>query len=130
MSVREGERQESNLKYIQDAEKLCAYTLQMCNNPHHFPEPVLANQMKEEAIQMLCNLRYNLSAYTLNKKDTRTLFKYQLAAMAHLDALQSLLGQAYDSKFYHIDSDSVEYWIGLIINTEESIKKLGLIPIC
>lgn len=130
MSVREGERQESNLKYIQDAEKLCAYTLQICNNPNHFPEPVLANQMKEEAIQMLCNLRYNLSAYTLNKKDTKTLFKYQLAAMAHLDALQSLLGQAYDSNFYHIDSKSVEYWIGLIINTEESIKKLGLIPIC
>lgn len=130
MSVREGDRQESNLKYIQDAEKLCAHTLLMCNNLKHFPEPVLANQMKNEAIQALCNLRYNLSAYTLNKKDTRTLFKYQLAAMAHLDALQSLLGQAYDNKFYHINSESVEYWIGLIVNTEESIKKLGLIPIC
>ena len=130
MSVREGDRQESNLKYIQDAEKLCAHTLQMCNNPNHFPEPALANQMKEEAIQTLCNLRYNLSAYTLNKKDTKTLFKCQLAAMAHLDALQSLLKQAYDSKFYHINSDSVEYWIGLIVATEESIKQLGLIPIC
>ncbi len=130
MSVREGDRQESNLKYIQDAEKLCAYTLQMCNNPKHFPEPALANRMKDEAIQMLCNLRYNLSAYTLNKKDTKTLFQYQLTAMAHLDTLQSLLGQAYDNKFYHIDSDSVEYWIGLIVDTEESIKKLGLIPIC
>ena len=67
---------------------------------------------------------------TLNKKDTKTLFKYQLAAMAHLDALQSLLGQAYDSEFYHINSKSVEYWIGLIVAAEESIKKLGLIPIC
>lgn len=130
MSVREGDRQESNLKYIQDAEELCAHTLQMCNNPKHFPEPALANQMKEEAIQVLCNLRYNLSAYTLNKKDTKTLFKCQFAAMAHLDALQSLLGQAYDSKFYHIDSNSVEYWTSLIVDTEESIKKLGLIPIC
>ena len=130
MSVREGDRQESNLKYIQDAEKLCAHTLQMCNNPKHFPEPALANQMKEEVILMLCNLRYNLSAYTLNKKDTKTLFKYQLAAMGHLDALQSLLGQAYDNEFYHIDSDSVEYRIGLIVDTEESIKKLGLILIC
>ena len=130
MSVREGDRQDSNLKYIQDAENLCAHTLQMCNNPNHFPEPVLANQMKEEAIQTLCNLRYNLSAYTLNKKDTKTLFECQLAAMAHLDALQSLLNQAYDSKFYHIDSKSVEYWIGLIVATEESIKQLGLIPIC
>ena len=102
----------------------------MCNNPKHFPEPALANQMKEEVILMLCNLRYNLSAYTLNKKDTKTLFKYQLAAMGHLDALQSLLGQAYDNEFYHIDSDSVEYRIGLIVDTEESIKKLGLILIC
>lgn len=130
MSVREGDRKDSNLKYIQDAEKLCIHTLQMCNNPKHFPEPVLANQMKEEAIQTLCNLRYNLSAYTLNKKDIKTLFKYQLAAMAHLDALQSLLGQAYDNKFYHISSESVEYWISLIVDTEESVKRLGLIPIC
>lgn len=87
MSVREGDRQESNLKYVQDAEKLCAHTLQMCNNPNHFPETTLANQMKEEAIQVLCNVRYNLSAYTLNKKDTKTLFKYWLASAGEVQMM-------------------------------------------
>ena len=43
MSVREGERQKSNLKYLQDAQKLCAYTINFCNNPKHFPEQTLAN---------------------------------------------------------------------------------------
>lgn len=41
MSVREGERKESNLKYVQDAQKLCMHTLQMCNNSNRFPEPIL-----------------------------------------------------------------------------------------
>lgn len=75
MSVREGDRQESNLKYIQDAEKLCAHTLQICNNPKHFPEPALANQMKEEAIQVLCGaskVRESLVSFLANAQHGNT----------------------------------------------------------
>ena len=130
MSVRQGDRNKSNLKYIQNAEELCKHTLQMCNNLNHFPEPILANHIKDEAIATLCNVRYNLSAYTLNKTNTKKLLNYQLAALEHLDALQSLIDQAYNSSNYNLDANSVEYWIGLIIATEDAIKELGLVPIC
>ena len=130
MSVRQNERKESNLKYVQDAQLLCQHTLRLCNNPNHFPEQSLANQIKYEALQILSNVRYNLSTYTLNKDNTKALLSYQLAALAHIDALYALLELAYNDKNYKLDANTMEYWIGLIVNLENSIKKLGLIPIC
>lgn len=130
MSVRTGERQESNLKYVQDAQKLCEYTLEICNNPNHFPEQTLANQIKYEALQILCNIRQNLSAYTYNKKDTKSLLNHQLAALGHIDALYALLELAYNNKTYQINANSMEHWTGLIVSLEDSIHKLGLVPIC
>lgn len=129
MSVRKGERKTSNLKYIQDAQILCIHTFQMCSNPNHFPEPVLANAIKQETLEILKNVRYNLATYTYNKNDTGTLMRYQTEALAHIDALYALLELAYNDKTYTITPKSMEYWIGLIVNLEDSIKQLGLIPI-
>lgn len=130
MSVRKGERKLSNLKYIQDAQILCAYTLNICNNEEHFPEPVLAYEIKHEALEILKNIRYSFSTYTYNKDNKELLMHYQTDALAHIDALYALLELAYNDSNYKIKPNSMEYWIGLIINVEDSLKNLGIIPIC
>lgn len=130
MSVRQGERKVSNLKYIQDAQILCAHTIKMCNNPKHFPEPILANTIKQEVLEILKNVRYNLATYTYNKKDTEALMRYQTEALAHIDALYALLELAYNDNTYSIEPKSMKHWIGLIVNLEVSIKQLGLVSIC
>lgn len=130
MSVRKGERKDSNLKYVQDAQILCAHTLQLCNNSNRFPEPVLANNIKQEALKILENVRYMLAAYTYEKDNEQLHLRYQLDAFAHIDALYALLELAYNDKTYTIEPKSMEYWTGLIVNLEDSLKQLGLVPIC
>lgn len=130
MSVRKGERKTSNLKYIQDAQLLCAHTIKMCNNPNHFPEPTLANNIKQESLEILKNVRYNLASYTYNKEDKEALLRYQVEILTHIDALYALLDLAYNDNTYNIEAQSIEYWVGLIVNLEDSIKQLGLVPIC
>ena len=130
MSVRQGERKTSNLKYIQDAQKLCTHTFQLCNNPKHFPESTLPSAIKEEVVAILQNVRYNLSTYTYEKENKSLLQRYQLNAFAHIDALYALLEIAYNDPTYKIEPKSMEYWIGLIVNLEDSLKQLGSVPIC
>lgn len=130
MSVRQGERKTSHLQYVQDAQNLATHTLQMCNNPNHFPEPTLATAIKEEALAALRNVRYNLATYTYNQENAATLKTYVTEALAHIDALYAFLELAYNSPTYKIDSTSMEYWVSLIVKLEESIKNLGSVPIC
>lgn len=130
MSVRQGERKTSNLKYVQDAQKLAQHTIQMCNNKNHFPEPILANAIKEEALAILKSVRYNLATYTYEKNDKDLLLRHQLDALAHMDALYALLELAYNNPSYKLEPKSMEYWIGLIVNLEDSLKQLGSVPIC
>lgn len=130
MSVRKGERKTSNLKYIQDAQALCAHTFQLCNNINHFPEPVLPTAIKEEAAAILRNVRYNMSTYTYEKENTELLLRYRLDALAHIDALYGLLEVAYNDKTYTIEPKTMEYWIGLIVALEDSLKQIGSVPIC
>lgn len=130
MSVRQGERQISNLKYIQDAQTLVMHTLQMCNNPKHFPEPILAEAIKMEVLDILRSVRYNLTTYTYEKENTDKLTRHQLDALAHIDALYALLELAYNNSTYDIEANSMEYWVGLIVKLEDSLKQLGSVPIC
>lgn len=130
MSVRQGERKTSNLEYVQDAQILCAHTINLCNNPNHFPEPILANAIKQEALTILRNVRYNLTQYTYNKNDQDALLRYQTEVLTHIDALYALLELAYNNKTYKIEPKAMEYWTGLIVKLEDSIKNLGLVPIC
>ncbi len=130
MSVRKGERKESNLKYIQDAQILCQYTINMCNNTNHFPEPVLSYEIKHEVLEILKNIRYSFATYTYNKKNIQLISRYQVDALAHIDALYALLDLVYNDNTYKIAPNSMEYWIGLVINVEDSLKNLGSIPIC
>lgn len=119
MAVRLSERKNSNLKYIQLAQQLCQHSFKLCNNEKHFPEPILANAIKQENISILCNIRYILSTYTLDKTNKDILKKYQYEALAHIDALYALLEIAYNDKTYNIEPKSMEYWIGLVVQLEE-----------
>ena len=130
MSVRQGERKTSNLKYIQDAQILAMHTLQMCNNSKHFPEPTLAEAIKMEALSILRSVRYNLATYTYEKENKDKLTRHQLDALAHIDALYALLDLAYNNPTYNLEANSIEYWTGLIVNLEDSLKQLGSVPIC
>lgn len=121
MSVRKGERQKSNLKYVQDAHKLCEHTFHLCNNINRFPEPVLACAIKDEAAAILKNVRYFLSTYTYEKDNTDLLTRYKLDALAHIDALYGLLEIVYNDNNYIIEPQSMEYWVGLISNLEDSL---------
>lgn len=130
MSVRKNDRKESNLQYVQDAHILAQHTIQMCNNEKHFPDKVLANAIKHEALEVLCNVRYNLATYTYDKQNKTSLKQHCSNVLAHIDALYGLLELAYNDQNVRVPAESMEHWIGLIIKTEESIKKLGSIPIC
>lgn len=130
MSVRLSERKESNLKYVQLGQQLCQHTFQLCNNPNHFPEPILPNAIKQEVIEILKNIRYLLSTVTLDKTNSDNLTKYTIDAFAHIDALYSLLELAYNDKTYKIKPTSMEYWVGLVVQLEQSLEKLGSISIC
>lgn len=130
MSVRQGERKVSKLKYVQDAQTLATHTFQMCNNPNHFPEPVLASAIKKEALSILCNVRYNLATYTYDKSNKELLQKYVTEALAHIDSLYALLELAYNNSSYKLDTSSIEYWVSLIVQLEDSLVNLGSVPIC
>ena len=130
MSVRQGEHKTSHLQYVQDAQNLAQYTLTMCNNENRFPEPELPSAIKHESLAILKSLRYLLSTYTYEKKNRDLLTRYQLDALAHIDALYGLLELAYNNPIYKIDAKSMEYWIGLIVKLEDSLKQLGSAPIC
>lgn len=125
MSVRQGERKTSHLQYVQDAQNLATHTIQMCNNTNRFPEPTLATAIKEEALLVLRNVRYNLATYTYNQEDVTTLKIYVTEALAHIDALYALLELAYNSPTYKLEATSMEYWVGLIVKLETSLKNLG-----
>lgn len=130
MSVREGERKTSNLKYVQDAHKLCDYTLTICNNPKYFPDNTLAKAIKYEVCEILSNVRYNLATYINEKNNKQLLKRYTCDALAHIDALYGLLEIAYNNNTYNIPAKTAEYWVGLIIELENSIRILGSVPIC
>ena len=48
-------------------------------------------------------------------------------ALAHIDALYALLELVYNDSTYTITPESMEYWTGLVVALEDSIKKLGSI---
>ena len=126
MAVRKEQRKKSNLLYIQQAQKLCEHTFQLCSNSKHFSEQTLPNAIKQEALEILCNTRYLLSAATYNKDNVELLTKYRIDILAHIDALYALLELAYNN----FEPSSIEYWVGLVIQLEDSIINLGSVPIC
>ena len=124
MSVRKSERKISKLEYVQKAQVLCAHTFKMCANKKHFPEPVLADNIKKEALEILKSVRKLLSAATYEKNNNEVLQRYKCDALAHIDALYALLELAYNDSTYKIDAESMEYWVGLIVSLEDSLKNL------
>lgn len=83
-----------------------------------------------EALDILRSVRYNLATYTYEKENTDKLTRHQLDALAHIDALYALLDLAYNNPTYTLEANSMEYWISLIVNLEDSLKQLGSVPIC
>lgn len=114
MSVHETKRKQSNIIYVQQAQQLCEHTFKLTS---HFPDAILASAIKEEVLAILCEVRYTLSFSTKNRRETK---KHEHNALAHIDALYALLELAYNN----VKPESMEYWIGLVVQLEESIEKL------
>ena len=127
MSVRQNERKRSNLLYVQQAQQLCTHSFKLCANPKHFPEPILSNYIKQECLEILCAVRKILSTATYEKQNTHRLTRFEMDALAHIDVLYALLELVYNDSNYTITPESMEYWIGLVVQLEDSIKQLGSI---
>lgn len=127
MSVRKNERKESNLLYVQQAQQLCSHSFKLCSNPNNFPESILPNYIKQECLEILCAVRKTLSTATYEKQNTHRLIRFEMDALAHIDALYALLELVYNDSIYTITPESMEYWTGLVVALEDSIKKLGSI---
>lgn len=132
MSVRKGDRGAGKLQVLNKARKLKAHSLKKikCDKLEEkeqkgacFPKStrwLYAAPIAEEVRAACTCIRHANSVYVHNNDDYRYRHREQTKAHANLDALLDLIDDAYDAGY--ITGDQVEYWTGLVCETDELLK--------
>ena len=126
MSVIKGKRSQNRLRVLDKAYELCKYTLSILRNEKVFPKSyrwLLCQKIADECVSaMACIKRAN----SVNVKDKHG-YEYrrgqQIRAYAHLEALLELIDVAFN--VLAIDARRVEFWTGLVVETETSLISWG-----
>ena len=127
MSVRKGDRGEGKLQVLNKARELKKYSLGLIKNEKHFPKStrwLYAKPIADEIRAACICIRHANSVYLSNDITREGEYRYrrgeQTKAHAHLDALLDLIDDAYDAGY--ITGKEVEYWTGLILQTDDLLK--------
>ena len=123
MSVRKGDRGEGKLQVLNTARELKKYSLGIVRSEKHFPKStrwLYASPIAEEIREACICIRHANSVYVSSEDEYRYRRMEQTKAHAHLDALLDLIDDAYDAGY--IEGRQVEYWTGLILQTDDLLK--------
>ncbi len=123
MSVRKGDRGEGKLQVLNKARELKKYSLGIVRSEKHFPKStrwLYASPIAEEIREACICIRHANSVYVSSEDEYRYRRMEQTKAHAHLDALLDLIDDAYDAGY--IEGRQVEYWTGLILQTDDLLK--------
>ena len=123
MSVRKGDRGEGKLQVLNKARELKKYSLGIVRSEKHFPKStrwLYTSPIAEEIREACICIRHANSVYVSSEDEYRYRRMEQTKAHAHLDALLDLIDDAYDAGY--IEGRQVEYWTGLILQTDDLLK--------
>lgn len=125
MSVRKGDRTQGKLEVLNLAMNLCIYTLQLCRNEKYFPKSqrwLLTQKIANEAVDALACIR-RANATFIDGTEERYQYRsgQQAEAHARLGALYALVDIAFNMNS-GLGADQVEYWTGLIRDTDTKLK--------
>lgn len=125
MSVRAGDRTQGKLEVLNLAMNLCTHTLRLCKNEKYFPKSqrwLFTSKLANEAVSAMTNIRKANATLLDGDEDHYKLRKtYQAEAHANLGALYALIDVAFNMGT-GLDSGQVEYWTGLVRDTDEKLK--------
>ena len=123
MSVRKGDRTESDLEVLNCAKELALYTLRAVKNERLFPKNqrwIMSQKIANECVDAVTLIRMANSVWVDTDEDYKYRRSLQVQAHAHLGGLFSLVDLAYN--FNDIDSAKIEYWTKLIHDTDSKLK--------
>jgi len=123
MSVRKGDRGEGKLQVLNKARELKKYSLTIIKSEKNFPKStrwLYASPIVNEVREACICIRHANSVYVTTEDEYNYRRMEQVKAHAHLDALLDLIDDAYDAGY--ISGKQVEYWTGLILNTDDLLK--------
>ena len=124
MSVVEGKRQQGTLKVMDSAYILCNYTISTLKKEKVFPKSsrwLISRPIADEVTEMLSCIRRANSVKVTCKAEYEFRRGQRTKAYACLEALLGLVDVAYAS--IPLDANRVEYWTGLILDTEVLLLK-------
>lgn len=123
MSVRKGDRGEGKLQVLNKAREFKKYSLTIVKSEKNFPKStrwLYASPIVNEVREACICIRHANSVYVTTEDEYNYRRMEQVKAHAHLDALLDLIDDAYDAGY--ISGKQVEYWTGLILNTDDLLK--------
>ena len=123
MSVRKGDRGEGKLQVLNKARELKRYSLARLKNEKTFPNStrwLYASPIAAEVREACICIRRANATYVTCEEEHKYRHMEQVKAHAHLDAMLDLIDDAYDARY--ISGDQVEYWTGLILQTDDLLK--------
>ena len=123
MSVVTGKRTQGKLRVLNDSAEVVRYTLSAVKNEKVFPKSyrwLLSQKIADEAVDSYACIRRANAVNVKNARDYEYRRDQQLRAYAHLEALLGLVDVAFN--VLSIEVRRIEYWTGLILKTENSLK--------
>ena len=124
MSVIKAKRQEGKLSVLVKAREMCVYTITVCKNEKNFPKRnrwILTQPIVSEALEIMSCIRRANAVNVETKEDYIYRRQQQIEAYSRCEAMLTLIEIAY--KVLSIDSERVEYWTGLVIETENLLQR-------
>ena len=137
MSVVKGEREETKLTVVEQAEELAGYTLKMATNEKRFPKRYrwcFTSKLCDMALELTELVHEANGIFAKDKSEMRLRLRYELMAIAKVNGLLNLISVG--AKVYGISLDNIEYWLDkttyertLLIKWRESDReRLGGLP--
>lgn len=123
MSVPKSQRNESKLTCIVKAEELAVYTMKIVCNEKTFPKRYrwcVTNEIVSETRSILRKLVLANSVRVEDEISHKARKQLQNEALAHCFALLTEINLSY--KIFHLASDRVEFWTGLVVNIQRLIR--------
>lgn len=123
MSVKKGDRGEGKLQVLNKARELKKYSLTIVKSEKNFPKStrwIYASPIVTEVREACICIRHANSVFVTNNDEYNYRRMEQVKAHAHLDALLDLIEDSYEAGY--ISGKQVEYWTGLILQTDDLLK--------
>ena len=125
MSVPKNKRSHGELEVLTRARELKTHTLGICTNTNNFPKRYrwcITNDIIKEVCE-LCRLIVRANSIRIdkiNEQDCKRRFLYQKQAYELTEVILEDIDTAY--AFFRIPSNSIEYWVSLVMDVQNLLK--------